>query len=223
VPLGDPVLLGFHAEADADMGCKVMHKEDPHQKLGVLALVNGRPGVVEYTEIDGEHRDARGADGELLFGAGNMAIHTFATAFVRRIASEAERWLPYHASHKKIPTVDAAGRPVEPEAPNGLKLERFVFDALPAARSVVVVEADRDEYSPVKNASAPESPATSRRALSARYRNWIEAAGLEAPAAGTDIEIDEAQIGGPEDLRALGIARLADAPELIHTRVGEQA
>jgi len=223
VPMGDPVLVGFHDLAGAEMSCKVLRKRDPDEKVGVVAKVDGRLGVVEYTEIDDAHRQARDSRGELLFGAGNMAVHAFDPAFVRRVAGEAERRLPYHASAKKIPHVDAAGRTLAPEAPNGHKLERFVFDALPAARHVCVVEAGRDEYSPVKNASGSDSPETARRDLSACYRGWLEVAGVDAPPEGAVLEIDEARIGGPEDLQQQGIRRIEDAPDTIHVRTGEQS
>ncbi len=221
VPLGDPVLLGFHAGAAAELSCKSLRKREPGEKMGVFARIDGRPGVVEYTEIRPEQREARDESGELLFGAGNVAVHTFEVDFVRRIASDAERWLPFHASAKKIPCVDATGEPVAPEQPNGYKLERFVFDALRAAESVCVVEAARDEYSPVKNAEGSDSPSTSRRDLSRRYRRWIEEAGLPVPADDRWIEIDESRVAGPDDLRALGIERLEDAPTTIHTRLGD--
>lgn len=222
VEMGDPVLLGHHAGAGAQVSCVVLRKREPGEKMGVLALVDGRMGVVEYTEIDDEHREARDAQGELRFGAGNAAIHVFDVDFVRRVAGEAERLLPFHASAKKIPCVDARGRTQHPERPNGYKLERFVFDVLPAAGRVCVVEASRDAYSPVKNAEGPDSPETSRRDLSERYRRWIEAADLSAPAPGAAIEIDEARIGGPDDLRQLGLERLEDAGDLILTRSGEK-
>jgi UDP-N-acetylglucosamine/UDP-N-acetylgalactosamine diphosphorylase len=150
-------------------------------------------------------------------------VHAFDVEFVRTVAAEAERWLPFHASAKKIQTVDETGAPVEPDAPNGYKLERFVFDALRAARTVSIVETSRDEYGPVKNASGSDSPQSSRRALSERYRRWIESAGLRAPSPAHLIEIDEARIGGPDDLRALGVAAIERVPEHIHTRLGDDA
>jgi UDP-N-acetylglucosamine/UDP-N-acetylgalactosamine diphosphorylase len=220
--LGDPVLLGFHAAAGADASCKSLRKREPGEKMGVFARIDGRIGVVEYTEISPAQRDARDPSGRLVYGAGNLAVHAFEVDFVRRIAVEADRWLPWHASAKKIPTVDESGAPLSPDQPNGLKLERFVFDALRAADTVCIVEASRDEYGPVKNASGTDSPETSRRALSERYRSWIEASGLRAPASGW-IEIDESEIGGPNDLRALGLAAIEDAREHIHTSLGDDA
>ena len=223
VELGDPVLLGFHNGAGAEASCKSLRKERPDEKMGVFARIDGHMGVVEYTEISPEHRDARDANGRLVFDAGNLAVHAFEVDFVRRIASESERWLPWHASAKKIPTVDDTGAPLEPREPNGLKLERFVFDALRAAETVCIVEASRDEYGPVKNASGSDSPKTSRSGLSQRYRRWIEEAGLRAPSPAHLIEIDESQIGGPGDLRELGIGAVEDARDHIHTRLGDDS
>jgi UDP-N-acetylglucosamine/UDP-N-acetylgalactosamine diphosphorylase len=223
IAIGDPVFLGFHNGAGAEVSCKSLRKREPGEKMGVFARSDGRMCVVEYTEITPEHRDARDANGGLVYDAGNLAVHAFEVEFVRRVAAEAERWLPWHASAKKIPTIDATGAPVEPGEPNGLKLERFVFDALRAAETVCVVETGRDEYEPVKNASGAESPQSSRRALTQRYRRWIEDAGLRAPGPAHQIEIDESRIAGADDLRALGIATIERAPGQIHTRLGEDA
>jgi UDP-N-acetylglucosamine/UDP-N-acetylgalactosamine diphosphorylase len=223
VELADPVLLGFHAGSGAEMGCKSLRKREPGEKMGVFARIDGRMGVVEYTEITPEYRDARDASGTLVYDAGNLAVHTFDVGFARRVAAEADRWLPWHASQKKIPTIDDRGAPLAPSEPNGVKLERFVFDALAAADTVCIVEASRDEYGPVKNATGGDSPQTSRRALSDRYRRWVEAAGLAAPSASHWIEIDESRIGGPEDLRALGAAASDGAHAPLQTRLGDDA
>jgi UDP-N-acetylglucosamine/UDP-N-acetylgalactosamine diphosphorylase len=220
--IADPVFLGFHAGARADVSCKVISKRDADEKVGVLARANGRPAVVEYTEIDDEQRYATDiGSGDLLFWAGNTAIHVFDLAFVRRVAADADRLLPYHASAKKIPGIDAEGRPASPAEPNGHKFERFVFDALPAAERVSVVEADRErEYSPVKNAEGVDSPATARRDLVAVYREWLAQAGVEPPPAGWRIEIDHARVDGPDDLRQLGVTRFDQAGDLVRAAPG---
>jgi UDP-N-acetylglucosamine/UDP-N-acetylgalactosamine diphosphorylase len=208
VPLVDPVFLGLHALAGAEMSAKVVRKVDPMEKVGVVARVDGRIGVVEYTEIDDEHRHLRDGAGALVYWAGSIAIHALDVAFARRIAADAERLLPYHASAKKIPFIDAAGRRVQPAAPNGYKLERFLFDALPAAARVALLEIERqDEYAPVKNAEGGDSPDTSRRALDALARRWLAGAGIEAPR-DVWVELDHARIDGEDDVRALGVRSL---------------
>jgi UDP-N-acetylglucosamine/UDP-N-acetylgalactosamine diphosphorylase len=224
VDIGAAAFLGFHAQAGAELSCKVMRKREPAEKVGVVARVDGRIGVVEYTEIDDEHRNARDASGELVYWAGSIAIHVFDCGLVRRVATQSAQWLPYHRSAKKIPTVDAQGRPLQPEEPNGYKLERFAFDALAATDRVCVVEAIREhEYSPVKNAEGGESPQTARRDLVARYRSWLEAAGIALPPPGIAIEVDESLVGGPEDARALGIRRIEEAGDVIRVAHGDEA
>jgi UDP-N-acetylglucosamine/UDP-N-acetylgalactosamine diphosphorylase len=223
VRMADPAYLGFHAESDAEVSCKVVAKQEPMEKMGVLARTERGVGVVEYTEIDDEQRCLRDEDGRLVYWAGNMAIHVFETDFVRRVAGDADRWLPFHASEKKLPTVDDEGRPQEPAAPNGRKLERFVFDALPAAERVCVVETARqEEYAPVKNASGPDSPETTRSALVRQYRSWLEAAGLEVPQ-GARIELDHSQIDSAEDARRLGIRNLSEASDIVRIASGAEA
>jgi UDP-N-acetylglucosamine/UDP-N-acetylgalactosamine diphosphorylase len=212
----DPVYLGFHDLRGAEMSCKVIEKRDPMEKMGVVARIEGRVGIVEYTEIDDVHRHLRDAGGGLVYWAGSTGIHVLSTGFVQRVAVDADRTLPYHATAKKIPTVDAEGRPVEPETPNGHKLERFVFDALPAARAVAVVEVHRhEEYSPVKNADGPDSPATARRDLSARCRDWLAAAGASCPPPGVLLEVDHSVLDGAEDARRLGIRDAAAAAPVV--------
>lgn len=221
VRIADPVYLGFHAAAGARMSCKVIAKLDPMEKMGIVAKIDGKVGVVEYTELDDANRHARGPDGELVYGAGSIAIHVLELDFVRRVAADADRLLPYHASAKKIPTVDAEGHPVAPSTPNGYKLERFVFDALAAADRVMILETRReDDYSPIKNATGSDSPDTARRDLMAVYRRWLSAAGVEGFEATTAIEIDHSVFDGPEDLRASRIRRIADAGGAIRIAPG---
>ncbi len=208
VPLADPVFLGLHALEGAEMSAKVVRKADPMEKVGVVARVDGRIGVVEYTEIDDEHRHLRDGTGALVYWAGSIAIHALDVSFARRVAADAEHLLPYHASAKKIPFVDPAGHRVRPAEPNGYKLERFLFDALPAASRVAILEIERvDEYAPVKNAEGGDSPETSRSALDALARRWLAAAGIEVPRDAW-VELDHARIDGEDDLRALGVCSL---------------
>lgn len=224
IRLADPTYLGLHAAESADMSCKVIRKLDPMEKMGVVARIAGRPGVIEYTELSDEIRHARDTSGEMVYWAGSIATHAFSVDFVRRVAGAADEWLPYHASAKKIPGVDDSGRPVVPREPNGRKLERFVFDALTAARQTCIVEADRDiEYSPVKTPDLGESVVKARRNLSSLYRGWLAEAGLPLPPAGIAIEIDHSRADDASELRALGIKSIEEAPDIIRTAPGAES
>ncbi len=221
VQIGDPRFLGFHRAARAEMTCKVVRRVDPQEPVGVVVRVGDRLRIVEYTEIDDDQRKARDAGGELLYWAGSPAIHLFSTSFVRKMAENAAERLPYHASAKKIACVDPGGNAVEPTEANGTKLERFVFDALPWAERTCIVETSaQEEFSPIKNAEGPRSPATCRRDLVALYRGWLQAAGAILPPESRSIEIDHSRIDGPEEAAAAGLVDLRDAAEFIQISDG---
>lgn len=224
VQIADPVFLGFHDLEQAEMSCKVIRKPDPDEKVGVVAMVDGALGIVEYTELQEPERSLRDDSGNLVYWAGSIAIHVLDTDFVRRVRKDAMRCLPYHASAKKIPTVDPSGVPVAPDEPNGYKLERFVFDALPAAERVCVLEVRPEEdFSPIKNAEGKDSPATARRAMDAQYRSWLAKAGIDVPEDVTAIEIDHSQIDSAEEAAGSGIDRLDAAGEVIRVATGMDA
>ena len=222
VRIADPSLVGFGALTGAEVACKAVRKRDPLEGLGTLARRDGHAAVVEYTEIEEPHRSLRDSEGELVFWAGSIGVHAIDVEFLLRVAGDSESLLPYHASPKKIPTVDSSGNRVEPSTPNGYKLERFVFDAFPAARSLVAIEAQREEeYSPIKNARGTASPESGRRDLVACYRRWLDAAGIALPEDGDmALELDHGWIDGPEDAMALGIRHATEAQHLIRVAPG---
>lgn len=177
----DPVFLGFHLKRRAEMSAKMAAKCDPQEKVGVLGRVNGRLGVIEYSDLPDDLKGLRNLDGSLKFGAGNIAIHVLNVDFVEK-ENEGGLRLPWHVAHKKIPYLDDAGRLIEPEEPNGYKFETFVFDALGDAEEAVVLEVRREEeFSPVKNAEGADSPRTARRDLVNLFGRWLEKAGVAVP------------------------------------------
>ena len=150
--------------AGAEMSCKVVRKLDPMEKVGVLARVGGRSGVVEYTELDDGRRDARDARGELRFWAGNMALHVFSVDFLRRVAGDADRWLRFHASEKKIPTVDDDGSlPSRPTRRTAASSSASCSTRCPRPTRSAWSRRRATSTAPVKNAAGPDSPAARAR------------------------------------------------------------
>jgi UDP-N-acetylglucosamine/UDP-N-acetylgalactosamine diphosphorylase len=87
--------------------------------------------------------------------------------------------LPFNRAEKVVPCIDiATGEAARPSEANVVKLETFVFDALPMTSESVVYEADRaDEFAPIKNAAGPgvlDSPATSVQIQVERAATWLE-------------------------------------------------
>jgi UDP-N-acetylglucosamine/UDP-N-acetylgalactosamine diphosphorylase len=176
VQIADPAFLGLHRKADAEVSFKVVEKVHPDERVGVVVEVGGRPQVIEYTDLPRDLAERREPEGTLELWAGSIAIHVFERAFIERIVARAE--LPFHRAIKKVPFVDDSGAPVEPAAPNAVKFETFIFDALPLAERYAVVECDRAiEFEPLKNASGPDSPASVRQRMSDNFAGWLESAG----------------------------------------------
>jgi len=180
VEIADPTFIGLHRQAGAEMSFKVVEKMTPEEKVGVVVTVDGRPQVIEYSDLPAELAERRGEDGQLAYWAGSIAIHALETAFVERLVGGLR--LPFHRAIKKVPHVDEAGRPVQPAAPNAVKFEQFIFDALPEAERSVIVETDRAvEFEPLKNAVGPDSPATVHQRMSDLFAGWLERAGATVP------------------------------------------
>jgi len=179
--IADPLFLGHHVLQQAEMASKSGANRNAEEKVGVFCRVNGRPAVVEYSELNETLRNQRDDQGDLRFKQGSIAIHIFNLAFFTRLF-ETKVQLPYHIALKKVTCIDGQGRPITPERENGYKLEQFIFEALPYARNTIVVETSREEeVSPVKNASGRDSPETATRALVELFGRWLEKAGVAVP------------------------------------------
>ena len=179
----DPLFLGLHDLTGSEMSSKTIAKAGPLEKVGNFCVGDGRVQVIEYSDLPEELARQTDAAGGLKFNAGSIAIHAIRVDFVDRLtAPGSDLKLIWHRADKKVPFVDEAGNPVKPVEPNAVKLEQFVFDAIPLARNALVYTTSREEeFSPVKNADGVDSPATSRRDQIRRHARWLEAAGVTVP------------------------------------------
>jgi len=179
VKIGDPGFLGRHIAAESEASSKVVFKEEPGEKVGILATIGGRCGIVEYSDLPKELAEAREANGTLRFRAGSPAIHLFSVPFLERVTARGTG-LAFHVAKKKVEYFDPRlGRSVKPETENALKFEKFVFDALPMAdRWLAVATSRSEEFAPLKNATGSDTIADVHRALIAFHTRRLVAAGV---------------------------------------------
>jgi UDP-N-acetylglucosamine/UDP-N-acetylgalactosamine diphosphorylase len=182
VNIADPVFVGRHIQMNSEASSKVVLKTRPEEKVGLLAKVNNRCGIIEYSDLPAEMNTARDADGQLTYRAGNPAIHCFSVPFLERITCSDQR-LEYHVARKKVPYYQpTSGTVITPTTENAYKFELFIFDALPMAERYLVMETKReDEFAPLKNATGPDSLATVQELLLARDKRWLVHAGVTVP------------------------------------------
>jgi UDP-N-acetylglucosamine/UDP-N-acetylgalactosamine diphosphorylase len=123
---------------------QVVWKAHAHEKVGVVVQKDGRPAVVEYSEMDVGSKAAVDGAGRLVYGAGNICSHFFTVAFIEG------KVLPnlahvYHAARKKIPAVAfPSTEAARPESENGVKLEAFIFDVFPLSERMALLEVARE-------------------------------------------------------------------------------
>jgi UDP-N-acetylglucosamine/UDP-N-acetylgalactosamine diphosphorylase len=184
VKVADPIFIGFSASKNVDIATKVVRKRNAKESVGLILQKNGKPDVVEYSEIDDETAEAKDSkNSELLkFRAANIVNHYYSYKFLESIPEWCKK-LPHHVARKKIPHVNTeTGETVKPEKPNGIKLEQFVFDCFPflSLEKFACMEVKReDEFSPLKNArgTGEDDPDTSKLDIMTQGKKWVQAAG----------------------------------------------
>ena len=159
----DPCFIGATIQNGAAVGAKVVRKSAPDEKVGVMCLEDGRPSIVEYYELTEELMNAKDAKGDPAYNFGVILNYLFRVTDLIEMMNDK---MPLHIVEKKIPYLDEAGEPVQPEVPNGYKYETLVLDMIHLMDSCVPFEVDRGkEFAPIKNKTGIDSVDSARELL----------------------------------------------------------
>ncbi len=158
--IADPCFVGATLDAGVSCGAKVVRKNAPDEKVGVMCLEDGKPSIVEYYELSQEMMDAKDANGDPAYNYGVILNYLFNEKELYNISKNS---LPLHVVEKKIPYIDENANLVKPESPNGCKFEQLVLDMIHELPSCLPYEVVREyEFAPIKNKEGVDSVESAR-------------------------------------------------------------
>ena len=161
VKMVDAVLIGLAEEKKVLAAGKSLIKAGPTERVGVFCKKNGKPSVIEYTEISKEMSEELTETGELRYGESHILCNLFNIKAIEKIG---KMQLPYHVAFKKAKCLDRNGNLISPKEPNAYKFEAFLFDAFESLDDMAILRVKREEeFAPVKNAEGVDSPETARK------------------------------------------------------------
>ena len=202
ITIFDPLFIGLHALDNSQISSRAVIKAGPEEKVGSFCIADGKIMVIEYSDLPTKLACRRNPDNSLVFGLASIAIHIINLDFIEQLNAKglselkasmfskrhrepshpASVSLPLHKAVKKIPHLDCHDNFIVPTEPNGIKLESFIFDALPlASRSIILQTLRGEEFSPVKNAAGSDSAQTAKEMMICRAARWLESAGVSIP------------------------------------------
>ncbi|NLN04221.1 MAG: UDPGP type 1 family protein [Clostridiaceae bacterium] len=166
VRMADPYFLGFTIKNKYKASAKSFLKRDASEKAGVFCYKDGRPYVIEYTEIPKELAELKDEKGDYVYGDTNVLNYIFDIDVAENIASAG---LPYHTQIKAV-TAYINGEYVESIKPDSYKFETFLFDSFNMLDDMGIFRIEREEeFAPVKNKTGIDSAESAREMYLAVY------------------------------------------------------
>ena len=158
--MADVYLLGLAIKNKVQIASKSVVKANPKEKVGVFCKCNGKPKVIEYSELPEKMAEEVDDNGELKYGESHIMCNLFSIDAIEKVSTET---LMYHSAIKKNSYIDEQLKEVIPTEPNTFKFEAFIFDAFEFFDDIAIIRGKReDDFAPVKNKEGVDSPATAK-------------------------------------------------------------
>ena len=159
VKMADPLFIGYYMVAKAPVAAKSFMKRSADEKAAIFCYADGRPYVIEYTEIPEALANMRNPDGSFTYGDTNVLNYIFNIDVIDELC---EYPMPYHGAVKKVTYMDTNSGEYVTIA-DGLKFELFLFDYFVQLDNLSLMRIDREkEFAPVKNLTGVDSSETAR-------------------------------------------------------------
>ncbi len=161
--IADPVFLGATIASNMPMGAKVIKKNAPDEKVGVICKKNGVPSIIEYYELTEEVNQILDENGERVYNYGVTLNYLFD---INKLQNKSYDCLPVHLANKKISYIDDNGNYIKPTENNGYKFETLILDMIQLYDDVLIYEVERNkEFAPIKNKEGIDSLESARELL----------------------------------------------------------
>ncbi len=159
----DPVFVGATVRSGKACGAKVIRKNTPDERIGLLCESGGKPIVIEYYELDALLATGKVSIEGIEYGV--ILNYLFRTDEMKRTMTE--KPMPVHKAKKKIPHWNGTEF-VTPMMENGCKYEMLATDLVTYMGSCLPYEVRREkEFAPVKNKTGIDSVESARGMLEA--------------------------------------------------------
>ena len=168
VKMVDNTLIGLAESKNCLAAGKSLIKANAKEKVGVFCKRDGKPSVIEYSEISDELAELEDENGELVYSESHILCNMFN---IKRLEMISKNKLPYHVAKKKANYMNEKGEIITAKEPNAYKFESFIFDAFTSLDSMVIMRVKREEeFAPVKNAEGVDSPETATKLYKDFYK-----------------------------------------------------
>lgn len=161
--IADPLFVGATIHEGVNCGAKVVCKNHPYEKVGVLCKDGDQPDIIEYYELTDEMANQKDETGALAYCYGVIMNYLFKLSKLEEIADQK---IPVHIVEKKIECLCEDGQTRKPEKENGKKFETLAVDLIKPMGSVLPFEVVREhEFAPIKNKTGVDSVESARELL----------------------------------------------------------
>jgi len=160
----DPEMIGEALLKDLECVVKVIERLDPKESVGIMALKDKKPAVVEYSEIPKELRDAQDSQKRLLYPWANISVFCFSLSFIHKAYEHSDQ-LAWHVANKTVPSYDPVTKDMVER--HCKKFERFIFDIFAFADRLEAIAFPREKcFAPLKGGEGKEGVQSVQNMLS---------------------------------------------------------
>ena len=154
----DPILIGLTIKEGNQIASKSIVKKNPSERVGAFCKKDGKPAVIEYTELPEEMAEERDDEGELLFGESHIMCNLYS---IEALEILSKKDLPYHSAHKRADFLKTNGKIQKAVEPNAYKYEAFIFDGFNYFDNITILRGKREEdFAPIKSKEGEDTPET---------------------------------------------------------------